>query len=139
MDKKQPEVIAETAEILAMFAVIVRSYKNLSSEDRQRVDAANPQTTKRFGFDGFDANHDPHGHAARDLVKLGGFEEIKDWVALNSRSQSSLLTYRSMLGTYHRLRRENKIQAGGNLKVEEINTVLAAPVATSANDNETRN
>ena len=46
MDKKQPEVIAETAEILAMFAVIVRSYKNLSSEDRQRVDAANPQTTE---------------------------------------------------------------------------------------------
>ena len=36
MDKKQPEVIAETAEILAMFAVIVRSYKNLSSEDRQK-------------------------------------------------------------------------------------------------------
>ena len=53
---------------------------------------------KRFGFDGFDANHDPHGHAARDLVKLGGFEEIKDWVALDSHSQSSLLHLSKYVG-----------------------------------------
>lgn len=116
------DVVAETTEILGMFAAMKRSYDALSGNDKQKIDLATGGEV-RFGYEGFDGNHDPHIHVARDLiVNQSKFPELRDWADLNSHTQSSIVTYRRMLNTF----RELDLKTREVLGVDEIIKVMWA-------------
>lgn len=123
----EPEIVAETADILAMFAVIERSYDALSERGKRLVDEEKARTAAGFGFEGFDGNHDPHGYIAPQIAKLGDyFGQVADRADLNSHTSASIVVYRRMLRTYQQLRWEHDLRPSVNLTADQINTVLSS-------------
>lgn len=121
------EEIAETEDILTMFAAIRRSYAALSERDKEKVNAADERAKDNFGFDGFDGNQDPHIHVARDLlVTQGRFPEVRDFADRDSHTGASIVLYRRMLREYQRVRHDEESKLGANLTAQQIIDTLWA-------------
>jgi uncharacterized protein len=83
----EPKHVTETVEILSMFRALTFSYKDLSDDDKARVDAS--KSAHNLTYKGFDGNNETeHLNAASFLINsLDRFMELKGKGDLNSHSQ----------------------------------------------------
>lgn len=116
-----PPLIKKVLDILDMWRVIEYSYRELTAEEKEKLEInAAPLGGEPF-FEGFDGNNETEYLAAADFIinKLDRFEEFK-LRDLNSH-MPSLHTYERMASVFNPMFREN---FGEPLSPEQLTLVL---------------
>lgn len=75
-----PKVVTEVLNILDMWSLIERSYKDLSNDDKETIIKKEELSEDMFIFEGFDGNNEPEymGTASFLVNELNRFEEFKN-------------------------------------------------------------
>ena len=112
-DVLDPDIAAETRDILQMFSEMKLAYDEL--EDKEGVD------TTLLAFWGFDANtSDDHLRYARFLTDKGEYEDVR---VFNS-GRITIGTYQVMLKAWKRLPLDRR---GLQMRKEDLQSILDAP------------
>ena len=125
-EEASPPLVAETTDILDMWAFLEDSYAKFSDAEKATIKKDAEPFGEDVQFWGFDGNHDPHYHITHFLIQdMKRFTRFKDH-PLNSHSQAALIGYRRMYSAFENIR--PKLD-GRLLTVAEITQILNARAA----------
>lgn len=95
-----PEIVTEVLNILDMWSMIERSYKNLSDDEKETINKNEELSENMFVFEGFDGNNESEymGTASFLVNELNRFVEFKDR-DFNSH-YPTVESYKRMLGIF---------------------------------------